>query len=48
MAEHKALPLSELFSFTTGEMLAFKRRGMLPGIAETIADAIMEDEPGPR
>jgi hypothetical protein len=44
----RALPLSELFSFTTGEMLALKRRGMLPGIADTIAEATMEDDPGPR
>ena len=44
----KALPLEEVFRFTAGEMLAFKRRGMLPGIAEIIAEAIMEYDPAPR
>jgi hypothetical protein len=29
-------------------MLAFKRRGWLPSIAETIVDVIMEGDPGPR
>jgi hypothetical protein len=48
MAEHKTLPLEEHFGFTAGEMLAFKRRGLLPGVAETIAEAIMEDDRGPR
>jgi hypothetical protein len=48
MADLKALPLSELLSFTPGEMLAFKRRGWLPSIAETIAEVIMDGEPGPR
>jgi hypothetical protein len=31
-----ALPLEELFGFTAGEMLAFKRRGLLPSVAELI------------
>jgi hypothetical protein len=44
----KALPLEELLSFSTGEMLAFKRRGWLPSLAETIAEAILEGDPGPR
>ena len=44
----KALPISELLSFTTGEMLALKRRGWIPSLAETIAEVIMEGVPGPR
>jgi hypothetical protein len=44
----QALPLKELFSFTPGEMLAFKRRGWLPSIAENIAEVIMGDDPRPR
>jgi len=44
----KALPISELLSFTTGEMLALKRRGWLSSLAETIAEVIMEGVPGPR
>ena len=44
----QALPLKELLSFTPGEMLAFKRRGWLPSIAEAIAEVIMRDDPGPR
>jgi hypothetical protein len=43
-----SLPLRELLSFTTAEMLAFKRRGWRPSIAETIAEVIMEGDPGPR
>jgi hypothetical protein len=42
-----ALPLKELLSFTTAEMLAFKRRGWLPSIAETIAEVILEGDRGP-
>ena len=48
MADPKALPLKELLSFSTAEMLAFKRRGWLPSIAETIAEVILEGKPGPR
>ena len=40
MADPKALPLKELLSFSTAEMLAFKRRGWLPSIAETIAEVM--------
>jgi hypothetical protein len=48
MADPKALPLKALLSFSTGEMLAFKRRGWLPSIAESLAEVIMGDNPGPR
>jgi hypothetical protein len=44
----KALPLEELFKFSKGEMSALKRRGMLPGVAELIAEVLMEGKPGPR
>ena len=42
----KALPLEALFGFTRGEMLAFKRRGVLPGVAELVAEVLMEGQPG--
>jgi hypothetical protein len=40
----KALPLKELLSFSTGEMLAFKRRGWLPSIAEAIAEVVLDGD----
>jgi hypothetical protein len=43
----KALPLGDLLDMTAGEMLALKRRGMLPSIAENLAEVILEDDPGP-
>jgi hypothetical protein len=44
MADPKALPLKALLSFSTGEMLAFKRRGWLPSIAEAIAEVILDGD----
>jgi hypothetical protein len=43
----KALPLGDLLDMTAREMLALKRRGMLPSIAENLAEVILEGDPGP-
>jgi hypothetical protein len=40
----QALPVKELLGFSTGEMLAFKRRGWLPSIAENIAEVILDGD----